>query len=84
MEKYDVIAVSHEDGTHSPATFNMLGNAMQEMAEQQRNQASDGAVGRDLSIAITHLEDAMTRYNSAQYRRKGVWKRADPDATPTA
>lgn len=35
--------------------------------------------GRDLAIAKTHIEDAQTRYNSARYRMKGTWKRADPD-----
>lgn len=45
----------------------------------QRNTAESPEEARDLSIAITHLEDALTRYNSARYRRAGTWQRAEPD-----
>lgn len=44
----------------------------------------DQGVARDLSLAITHLEDALTRYNSACYRIDGTWKRRDPDAAAGA
>lgn len=44
--------------------------------------ADRGPEARDLALSITHLEDALTRYNSSRYRRKGTWGRADPDATP--
>jgi len=51
------------------------------IAEQIVADAYTAAPGaaRDLALAKTHLEDALTRYNSAQYRAKGTWKRADPD-----
>lgn len=46
-------------------------------------EAKDLAVGndeaRDLALAVTHLEDSWTRYNSARYHRLGLWKRSNPD-----
>lgn len=39
---------------------------------------------RDLSLSITNLEDALTRYNSARYRQAGMWDRADSDKVITA
>lgn len=39
-------------------------------------------IGRDLALAHTALEDALTRHNSACYRIAGTWKRADPDSLP--
>jgi hypothetical protein len=60
-------------------TFNQHGNTMLDLIAQQKLLEGDGAVLRDLALAATHLEDALTRYNSAQYRRKGTWNRADPD-----
>lgn len=73
-------------------TFNEHGNAMLQQAHQLRRDVFDGkvasdapanrdAAGRDLSIAITHLEDALTRYNSACYHLAGTWSRRDPDAS---
>lgn len=43
----------------------------------ERDQAA-----RDFSLAITHLEDAATRYNSGRYHEIGTWNRADPDKGP--
>lgn len=61
-------------------TFNEHGLAMLQMASNRRDEAyGQDAALRDLSIAITHLEDALTRYNSACYRMAGTWKRADPE-----
>lgn len=36
-------------------------------------------IHRDLELAQQHLQDALTRYNSAQYRLRGTWERRDPD-----
>lgn len=67
------------------ATFNDCANemfviladrAVQNGASPDNYQAD---AGRDLALAKTHLEDALTRYNSARYRMGGTWKRADPD-----
>jgi hypothetical protein len=62
-------------------TFNEHGNAMMVLIEEKAESASafDGPARRDLALARTHLEDALTRYNSACYRINGTWKRADPD-----
>lgn len=38
-----------------------------------------GDVLRDLALSRTHLEDALTRFNSAQYRLRGTWDRRDPE-----
>lgn len=61
-------------------TFNELVNAALLIATDKREAASSGDEARDLSLSITHLEDAMTRYNSSRYRNQRTWKRADPDA----
>lgn len=63
-------------------TFNDLGNAMLDIAREKRSKTSDPDVGRDLSLSITSLEDALTRYNSAAYRLRGTWGRQDPDKLP--
>lgn len=62
-------------------TFNEIVGEAIDRAKALRESARGGDEGRDLSIAITHLEDALTRYNSSRYRRFGMWKRADPDRT---
>jgi hypothetical protein len=59
-------------------TFNELGAAMMERINTQLLNAT-GDTARDLALARTHLEDALTRFNSAQYRLAGTWKRADPE-----
>lgn len=64
-----------EDGR----TFNELGAEMQAILDERRAEAGQSEAGRDLALAATHLEDALTRYNSARYRMMGTWKRADPD-----
>lgn len=69
-------------------TFNEHGTAMQSILDEARTECASlaatsldhGAAARDLALSATHLEDALTRYNSARYRMKGIWKRADPDA----
>lgn len=67
-------------------TYNEHGNAMLAIAGDKRNSCdpqndpAQMAAARDLSLAITHLEDALTRYNSACYRLAGTWNRRDPDA----
>lgn len=65
-------------------TFNELLNLALEIANQRRAFAAGNAgkfeAGRDFSIAITAIEDALTRYNSGMYHLAGTWKRADPDA----
>jgi hypothetical protein len=65
-------------------TFNALLNAAQSRAEEQRKRYCNTAALRDLSIAITAIEDALTRYNSAQYHERLTWKRVDPDMPETA
>lgn len=60
-------------------TFNDFGASMMEILEEQLGSGHDGSVARDLALSRTHLEDALTRYNSAQYRIRGTWKRLDPD-----
>jgi hypothetical protein len=63
----------------SDLTFNMLiANAIAR-AEEERTAATTQPEARDLSLSITHLEDARTRYNSSRYRRKGAWQIHDPD-----
>ena len=62
-------------------TFNELlalaGLRLEERVESGEDMDVDEA--RDLALVRTHLEDALTRYNSACYRRLGIWQRADPD-----
>ena len=65
--------------TAEATTFNEHVNAAVGIAAAKRAGTSDGAVARDLSLAITHLEDALTRYNSSRYRERGTWRRDDPD-----
>ena len=65
-------------------TFNEYGNAMIDQASSLRQSAATPEEGRDLSLAITYLEEALSRYNSSRYRAMGVWKRADPDAALAA
>lgn len=60
-------------------TFNELVSQALAQAESRRAVAHTPEEARDLSIAITHLEDALTRYNSSRYRHRGTWKRVDPD-----
>jgi hypothetical protein len=60
-------------------TFNEHGAEMMKELERQIDECGRSEAGRDLALSRTHLEDALTRYNSAQYRKKGTWKRADPD-----
>lgn len=62
-----------------PVTFNELGAQMLAILEEQIESDGRSESGRDLNISKTHLEDSMTRYNSAQHRRAGTWKRDDPD-----
>jgi hypothetical protein len=38
-----------------------------------------GAILREFSIAITHIEDAITRYNKATYRLKGTFAITDAE-----
>ena len=59
-------------------TFNEHGNAMLARAKYLRESAT-GDAARDLSLSITHLEDALTRFNSALYRIQGMWVRRDPE-----
>jgi len=66
-------------------TYNQLGNAMLEKLEELTdsdevmNHDDWYLIDRDLAVARTALEDALTRYNSAQYRIRGTWERRDPD-----
>ena len=52
-----------------------------ELAASDRD--SDGgpsdSARRDLSLAITHIEDAITRANWAHYRRKGTFEITDAE-----
>lgn len=65
------------------ATFNQLGARMLELIDEAKTQLRDkidaGMEARDLALSATHLEDALTRWNSSRYRRRGSWGRADPD-----
>ena len=60
------------------STFNELVNEALERASTRRQLAGPEAA-RDYSIAITHLEDALTRFNGAVYRDEGKWNRADAE-----
>ena len=40
---------------------------------------TDGDAGRELSLAITSLEDSWTRANAATYRKAGTYHRTDSD-----
>ena len=64
-------------------TFNEHGNAMLARIAELRisaNSAPDGSAAiADLDLARTHLEDALTRFNSACYRIAGTWGRADAE-----
>lgn len=59
-------------------TFNELVEKALDLAQTQR-QSRTGESARWLSIAITKLEEALTRYNGAQYHHRGTFKRPDPD-----
>lgn len=61
-------------------TVNELGSEIHDRINALRNKPYGGEVQRDLALARTHLEDALTRFNSAQYRIKGLWERRDPEA----
>jgi hypothetical protein len=63
----------------SDLTFNQLIENLLHIAREERTAASSAEEGRDLSLCITHLEDARTRYNSSRYRRMGEWQIRDPD-----
>lgn len=54
-----------------------LAIAQNAIDEGQRDQHN--AAAREFALSITHLEDALTRYNSARYRQEGDWHRNDPD-----
>jgi hypothetical protein len=43
--------------------------------------AKVGEVARDISLAITHLEDARTRLNAAGYRCRGTFSISDSERT---
>lgn len=60
-------------------TFNEHGAAMVSQIEALQGDVGRSDAGRDLALSLTHLEDALTRFNSAQYRIAGTWKRADPE-----
>lgn len=66
-------------------TFNQLGERMHAAIAFRRAEARllpderADLAGRDLALANTHLEDALTRYNSARYHALGTWQRRDPD-----
>ncbi len=62
-------------------TFNDHGKAMlARLADMTaRPEAQDLEVFGDLEQAKLHLDDALTRYNSARYRMAGMWDRADSD-----
>lgn len=63
-------------------TYNEHGNTMLdqigEKVDVAKMQFNFMAI-RDLELAQIHLEDALTRYNSAVYRINRTWQRADPD-----
>lgn len=77
----------------SDSTYNELSEAMralimlrrQELARRKEATVNPDrleeldAAGRDLSLAMTELENSLYRYNSSRYRVAGRWKRADPD-----
>lgn len=59
-------------------TFNELVNEAIEKAKAHRDLSGPEAA-REFSIAITSLEDALTRFNGGVYRRAGTWNRADAE-----
>lgn len=65
------------------ATFAELGTVMTQMADNERNTAApaDPAAAREFSLAITHLEDAITRFNKGTYRRRGIFAVTDAERT---
>ena len=60
-------------------TVNELVNEAIKRADEFRSNTADSGAARDYSLAITHLEDGLTRFNSAQYRLAGTWNRRDPE-----
>jgi hypothetical protein len=67
-----------------PPTFNEHGNAMLRRIwhllgdDLDRGVMTEDSI-RDLELSREHLEDALTRYNSARYRMNGTWGRQDSD-----
>lgn len=49
-------------------------------AQEQRQEGSPpNAAGREFSIAITHMEDAITRFNKGFYMLKGTFAISDAE-----
>lgn len=60
-------------------TVNEMGNEIMRRLEEKIRYSGPGQAGRDFWLAKTHLEDALTRYNSGRYHENGTWVRRDPD-----
>lgn len=60
-------------------TFNERGQEMMDKLDDMLDVSYPPKAKRDLALSRTHLEDALTRFNSAQYRIKGTWVRSDPE-----
>ena len=81
--------VALENSYAHSLTFNELlalaGQRLTDKVDRAENWMGNTSVSdkvdtkRDCALVQTHLEDALTRYNSACYRLVGTWKRVDPD-----
>lgn len=58
-------------------TVELLTTCMERLNRDRENNAA--AVARELSTAITHIEDAITRTNKAHYRARGVYAITDAE-----
>lgn len=54
-----------------------------QIADHTIDADAGGWINRELSLAITHAEDAITRTNKAIYRRAGVFAITDAERTAT-
>lgn len=79
-----IYAPAVDEAGRTETTYNEHGNAMLRRVAELFELGDVVLVGnedaiRDLELARCHLEDALTRYNSARYRMNGTWGRQDSD-----
>ena len=67
-----------------PQTFVQTLNTLHEIATQMRSSSADPATARALSMSITSIEEARTRYTEARARQLGCYQPADLDAQRNA
>jgi hypothetical protein len=73
------IAAALEIARHSRAQSMRRAHGGESADLSPEERAEHDAAARELALAITHLEDGNTRYNSARYHQMGRWQRVDPD-----